>query len=145
MLVVVSNLDQAPSCWNTMWGLTGGGGEKIAKLCLSTNSINIFAKVSCSYWDALIPKALRQIKSDLFEQEDTGSIFVVRIYKRWWVMPNRGKLILSASTAKNSFALIVAALHKCALPEINGLMSFSKRVESNFIWTTERKMHQVWF
>lgn len=115
-------------------------GIKIPKLCLSTNSINIIAKLSCSYWVALIPKALRQIKSDLFEKEDTGSIFVVCIYNRWWVMPNRGKLILSHSTARNSFALIVAALHKCALPEINGVMSLSKKDESNFIWTTEYKL-----
>lgn len=39
-------------------------------------------------------------------------------------MPN-GKINLVTYCSKNSFALIVAALHKCALPEINGMMSFT--------------------
>lgn len=53
-------------------------------------------------------------------------------------MPNRGKWIVSRIAAKNSFALIVAALHEGALPEIDGVTSFSNWDETDFIRTTEQ-------
>lgn len=40
---------------------------------------------------------------------------------------------MSRIAAKNSFALIVAALHEGALPEIDGVTSFSNRDETDFI------------
>lgn len=45
---------------------------------------------------------------------------------------------MSRIAAKNSFALIVAALHEGALPEIDGVTSFSNRDETDFIRTTEQ-------